>query len=79
MSCRNSKSGSNKRATKYRNTNKHFGHIVRQEGIHREIMEGTVEDIRGRGKQITTWTDNIKELTGKKQVRRSYKNGTMQT
>ena len=36
------------------------GHIIRQEGKQRKILEGKVEGKRGRGIPRATWTDNTK-------------------
>ena len=41
----------------------YFGHIIRGDGIQRLLMEGRINDRRGRGRPRTMWTDNIKEWT----------------
>lgn len=38
----------------------YFGHIKRHQSIKEDILEGKVEGKRARGRQCTTWTDNIK-------------------
>ena len=39
----------------------YFGHIVRRDGgIEKQILQGTVEGRRGRGRSATSWTDDVK-------------------
>ena len=38
----------------------YFGHIKRHQRIKKDNLEGKVEGKRARGRQRTTWTDNIK-------------------
>ena len=43
----------------------YFGHIMRKENsIEKQIIQGTVEGRRGRGRPITSWRDSIKAVTG---------------
>ena len=41
----------------------YFRHIIRGNGVQRLLMEGRINGRRGRGRQRTMWTDNIKEWT----------------
>ena len=44
---------------------RYFGHIVRREGgIEKQILQGAVEGKRGRGRPSTSWTDDMKKLSG---------------
>ena len=44
---------------------KYFGHIVRRtEGIEKRILQGAIEGKRGRGRPPTSWTDDIKRVSG---------------
>jgi hypothetical protein len=44
---------------------RYFGHIVRRAGgIEKQILQGTVEGKRGRGRPSTSWTDDIKRMSG---------------
>ena len=40
-----------------------FGHISRHDSMAKEILQGTLEGGRRRGRQNKTWMDNIKEWT----------------
>ena len=41
-----------------------FGHIVRREGLERQIVEGKMEGKRGCGRPQTFWLTDIKQWTG---------------
>ena len=41
----------------------YFGHIIRQNGVQRLVLEGKHNGKRGRGRPRTMWMDNIKEWT----------------
>ena len=41
----------------------YFGHIQRHNNVCKMIMEGKVEGKRARGRQRTTWIDNIRDWT----------------
>ena len=44
---------------------KYFGHIVRRsEGVEKQILQGAVEEKRGRGRPPISWTDVIKKVSG---------------
>ena len=43
---------------------KWFGHVTRHDSISRDILQGTVEGRRPRGKSRKCWMDNIREWTG---------------
>jgi hypothetical protein len=44
---------------------RYFGHISRKDtSVEKLIMQGAVEGSRGRGRPITSWTDDIKRITG---------------
>jgi hypothetical protein len=44
---------------------RHFGHVMRAEGLlERDIMLGEVEGHRKQGKPGMRWLDSIKEVTG---------------
>ena len=39
-----------------------FGHIVRRDGgIEKQILQGAVKEKRGKGRQSTSWTDDMKK------------------
>ena len=42
---------------------RYYGHIRRHDSVQRDLLEGSVEGKRSRGRPITTWMDNIKEWT----------------
>ena len=43
----------------------YFGHIVRRDGgIKKQILQGAVEGKRGKGRPSTSWTDDMKKLSG---------------
>ena len=44
----------------------YFGHLIRQNGIQRLLLEGTIEGKRGHGRPRMMWMDNIKDWTGLK-------------
>ena len=44
---------------------RYFGYISRKDGsIEKLIMQGTVEGSRGRGRSLTSWTDDIMRNNG---------------
>jgi hypothetical protein len=44
---------------------RYFGHVIRKDtSIEKQLIQGAVEGRRGRGRPITTWTDDIKSWTG---------------
>ncbi|KAG1666259.1 Phosphatidylethanolamine-binding F40A3.3 [Nymphon striatum] len=43
---------------------KYFGHMVREGGMARAILEGGVEGSRGRGRPMGNWLGNLKEWSG---------------
>ena len=44
---------------------RYFGHVMRKENsIEKQLIQGTVEGRRGRGRPTTAWTDDIKKWTG---------------
>ena len=44
---------------------RYFGHITRRDNsVEKLILQGAVEGSRGRGRPITSWTDDIKRITG---------------
>jgi hypothetical protein len=44
---------------------RYFGHIIRKDAsIEKHLIQGSVEGRRGRGRPITSWTDDIKSWTG---------------
>lgn len=44
---------------------RYFGHIIRKDtSIEKLLVQGSVEGRRGRGRPITSWTDDIKSWTG---------------
>ena len=47
---------------------KYFGHIIRQNSLQRQLLEGKNEGKRGRGRPRATWIDNIKYWTKKSYV-----------
>ena len=44
----------------------YFGHLIRQNGIQRLLLEGKIEGMRGCGRPRMMWMDNIKDWTGLK-------------
>ena len=44
---------------------RYFGHIVRRDGvIEKQILQDAVEGKRGKGRPSTSWTDDMKKLSG---------------
>ena len=44
---------------------RYFGHVIRKDtSIEKQIIQGAVEGRRGRGRPITSWTDDIKSWNG---------------
>ena len=43
---------------------RYFGHLRRHQTITKDILEGSVEGKRGRGRPTRTWIDNVKTWTG---------------
>ena len=44
---------------------RYFGHVIRREvSLEKQIIQGTVEGRRGRGRPTTAWTDDIKAWNG---------------
>ena len=43
---------------------KYFGHIIRQDSLHRSILDGKVNGKRGPGRPRTKWTTNVCRWTG---------------
>ena len=43
---------------------KWYGHVTRQAGLAKTILQGTVQGGRRRSRQRKRWEDNFKELTG---------------
>ena len=41
-----------------------FGHVVRSEGLQRDLMDGYVDGKRGRGRPRKKWMDDVREWTG---------------
>ena len=41
-----------------------FGHIMRREGLEKQLAQGKVPNPRRRGRPITTWYKDIQEMTG---------------
>ena len=41
-----------------------FGHTIGTSGMEKDVVLGTVEGTRKRGRQRTRWLDALKELTG---------------
>ena len=52
-------------ATVKRRKLKWHGHVTRSDGLTKEILQGTVEVSRRRGRPKKSWSDNITEWTGK--------------
>ena len=44
---------------------KYFGHMVRQNGLQRLLLEGKINGKRGKGRPRIIWATNIKDWTGK--------------
>ena len=44
---------------------KYFGHIIRQESLHRSILDGKVCGTKGRGRPRARWTSNVCKWTGR--------------
>ena len=47
---------------------KYFGHMVRQNGLQRLLLEGKINRKRGKGRPRLTWATNIKEWRGQTYV-----------
>ena len=43
---------------------RYLGHIMRKNGLQRQLMEATVVGSRGRGRPRHTWLHNIKQYMG---------------
>ncbi len=44
---------------------RYFGHVIRNDtNIEKQLIQGAVEGRRGRGRPITSWTDDIKSWNG---------------
>ena len=43
----------------------HFGHLIRQNELQRQLLEGKINHKRSRGRTRITWMDNLKKWTGK--------------
>ena len=44
---------------------RYFGHVIRNDtSIEKQLIQGSVEGRRGRGRPITSWIDDIKSWTG---------------
>ena len=43
----------------------YFGHVMRKNGLEKQLMLGKIEGVRGRGKPRMRWMDGVKEATGK--------------
>ena len=41
------------------------GHLVRQNDLQRQLLEGKINGKRSRGRSRITWIDNLKKWTGK--------------
>ena len=41
----------------------YFGHMIRRNNIHRQLLEGKIEGKRSRGRPRSEWIDNISEWT----------------
>ena len=41
-----------------------FGHLVRRNNIHEVLIEGRINEKRGRGRPITSWVTDIVKWTG---------------
>ena len=44
---------------------KYFGHVMRSNGLEKNLMIAMVEGRRRRGRQKTRWMDGVKEATNK--------------
>lgn len=44
---------------------KFFGHIIRQDNIETITIQGKIEEMRGRGRSPTRYTDQLRKLTGR--------------
>ena len=42
---------------------KYFGHMVRQNGLQRLLLEGKINGKRGKGRPRIIWATNIKDWT----------------
>ena len=47
----------------YEKKTKLFGHIKRHSSIRKEILEGKIDDKRGRGRPPRKWEDDVKAWT----------------
>ena len=43
----------------------YFGHLIRQNELQRQLLEGKINGKRSRGRPRITWMDNLKKWTGK--------------
>ena len=44
---------------------RYYGHVIRKDtSLEKQIIQGSVEGRRCRGRPITSWTDNIKSWVG---------------
>ena len=43
----------------------YFGHLIRQNELQRQLLEGKINGRRSRGRPRITWMDNLKKWTGK--------------
>ena len=43
----------------------YFGHIMRADGLEKNVMLGKVEGSRRRGRPRTCWMDNVKDISHK--------------
>ena len=43
----------------------YFGHLIRQNELQRQLLEGKINGKRSRGRPRITWMDNIQKWTGK--------------
>lgn len=50
------------RTMKARKT-RYFGHLIRQDGLQKRLLEGKVNGKRLRGRQRSSWMSNIKDWT----------------
>jgi len=43
----------------------YFGHLIRENELQRQLLEGKINGKCSRGRQRITWMDNLKKRTGK--------------
>ena len=43
----------------------YFGHLIRQNELQRQLLEGKISGKRSRGRPRITWMDNLKKWSGK--------------